>query len=416
MPDLKRILILDIDGVLLQPGGYREAVKATINYFTRQAGLPDLAPGEEVLAFFESQGITNEWDIVPICLAIIFEAILGMFPAILLPDDWTLVAANLNSQPIRMESVDYQRKILVISPLLQAGLSPSTVILEAGSARNHGQPFPLFSRQPLFTRLFCCNKDVTKSLTTGIFQNFVLGSEVFREIYSINPLVLTPSFLSQYDRPLLSARNCSEILTRSLEGKISAVAYSARPSLPPQGFEIPLEGYSPEAELALALVGLSEIPLIAYGRLIFAAQLFQVSTDQLIKPSPFQALAAIIVASLANKNEQKALILADEICRKVGGFPKNVAMEDGGRAMKPELSDFLTSMQTSRLVIDVVEDSPIGLCAVKHAGQILSDLHVSIEIHAWGVAKDAHKKKALEEAGAVVFGSTDEVISTILMG
>jgi len=192
------------------------------------------------------------------------------------------------------------------------------------------------------------------------------------------------------------------------------VAYTARPSLPPAGGKIPLEGYSPEAELALALVGLSEIPLIAYGRLMAAAQLFQVSTDQLIKPSPFQALAAIIVACISNKDEQKALVLAGEICKEFGVLPNGAGLEDDGRLIKPELSDFLSGLKTCRLVIDVVEDSPIGLQAVQHACQILSAHHVSIEFHGWGVARDAFKKKALEEVGAVVYGSPDDVISTLL--
>jgi len=410
----KRILLLDIDGVLLQPGGYREAVKATINYFTRQAGLPDLAPEEGILAFFESRGITNEWDIVPICLATILETILGMCPEIILPEDWASAAANINCQQEKIGSVDYRKKIQEITQLFKTGKSPSTVIFEAGLNGCVGQPFPLFCKHPLFTSLFHDNKEVAESLTTRIFQNFVLGSDVFQEIYHINPLIITPPYLNQYDRPLLSEWNCREILKLSKEGRISAVAYTARPSLPPEGVEIALEGYSPEAELALALVGLSEIPLIAYGRLRFAAQLFQVSTDQLIKPSPFQALAATIVASMSKNEEKRALILAGEFCRMDGLLPKKEGQEVNGMYFKPEISDFLSRVRTYHLVIDVVEDSPIGLSAIKHACQILSDLDVSLEVHGWGVAQDASKKKALEEVGAVVYSSTDEVITSIL--
>ncbi len=410
----KRILLLDIDGVLIQPGGYREAVRATIIYFTRQAGLPNLAPEEEILAFFESRGITNEWDIIPICLATIFETILGKYPQIILPKDWATAAANINSQQVRIGSVDYRKKILEITQLFKTGKSPSTVIFEAGESRGGGQPFLLISKHPLFTSLFHDNKNVAESLATRIFQNFVLGSDVFQEIYHINPLMITPPYLNQYDRPLLSKWNCLEILKLSKEGRISAVAFTARPSLPPEGSEIPLEGYSPEAELALALVGLSEIPLIAYGGLRFAAQLFQVSTDQLIKPSPFQALAAIIVASMSKNEEKRALILAGEFCRMNGLLPKIEGQEVDGMSISSELSDFLAMVRTCHLVIDVVEDSPIGLSAIKHACQILTAFNVSFEVRSWGVAQDASKKKALEEVGAVVYSSTDEVISSIL--
>jgi hypothetical protein len=414
MSEIKRILLLDIDGVLLQPGGYRKAVKATINYFTRQAGLPDLSPEEEILALFESKGITNEWDIVPICLATILETILESYPEIILPVEWALAAANINSQKATITSLEYRKKILEISRFLKTGKSPSKVIFEAGLNRLEGAPFPLISKQPLFITLFNDNKNVEGSITTRVFQNFVLGSDLFQEIYHLDPLIITPSYLNQFDQPNLSERNCHEILLLSKAGIISPVAYTARPSLPP-GTTITSEaGYSPEAELALKLVGMEDIPLIAYGRLMFAAQLFQVSTDLLIKPSPFQSLAAISVAVMSKKDEEKALIFAGNICEASGLFPNRNERTPERKYFDPGVSDFLLKLRAYRLVIDIIEDSPIGLTAAKHACQILSGFNVSAEIHGWGVAQDRSKKTALEEMGAEVYSSTDEVISIVL--
>ena len=410
----KRILLLDIDGVLLQPGGYRQAVTATINYFTSLSGLTDLAPEEEVLAFFESRGITNEWDIVPICLSTIFETMLEEYSEIALPSDWPSAAAKINVGKVKIKKVDYRKKILEISKYLSVGKSPSAVIFEAGQNGPGNELFPLFCKHPLFTTLLNDNKDIEKSLTTKIFQNYVLGSKLFQEIYNLEPLIITQSSLSQFDYSNLSESNCRAILRFSNEGMLSPVAFTARPSLPPKGIETSIEGYSPEAELALELVGLPEIPLIAYGRLRFAAQLFQISPDLLIKPSPFQALAAICVAAMSNKDEEKALIFAGKICAAVGLFPDWDGHSPAAIIFEPPVSDFLTELRSCHLVIDIIEDSPIGLSAAKRACQIISDLNISVEFHHWGVTQDNIKKMALEAEGAAVYGNINEIIPIIL--
>ena len=413
MSDIKRILLLDIDGVLLQPGGYREAVSAAINYFTRQAGLLDLAPEEEILAFFESKGITNEWDIVPICLAVILETMMSSFPEINLPEDWTSAAAIIKSLPVKTKRVDYRKIINEIVEYLQPGKSPSVSIYEAVRGGPGGEPFPCLSKSYLFDSLFQETKDVRKSLTTRIFQNYVLGGEVYRKIYGLEPLAAIPSYLDQFDRPNLSRLNGGKIDSLMKAGKLFPVAYTARPSLPPEG-TVPQEaGFSPEAEMALRLVGIEDIPLIAYGRLKYAAQLFDVSTDLLIKPSPFQALAAICVAVMPDKDEKKALLFAGSICQAVGLIPSPVDLISGHSVFEPDLTDFLAHLSAYSLVIDVIEDSPIGIRAVKQACQILAEFHLSVTAHGWGVSLDASKRTALEAVGAVVYGSVDDAISSI---
>ena len=50
------VLLLDIDGVLVKPGGYRAALHATLNYFVNLMGLPQFNFSEEKLAGFDSFG------------------------------------------------------------------------------------------------------------------------------------------------------------------------------------------------------------------------------------------------------------------------------------------------------------------------------------------------------------------------
>ena len=71
------VILLDIDGVLVHPGGYRAALHATLNHFVNLMGLPHFEFPEEKLAGFEKRGITSEWDMVPLLLGVLWEDILS---------------------------------------------------------------------------------------------------------------------------------------------------------------------------------------------------------------------------------------------------------------------------------------------------------------------------------------------------
>lgn len=70
MPLIPPIFLFDIDGVLVEPAGYRAAVHATLRHFLAPAGIPAcLLPDDEILQDFEASGLTSEWDMVPVRLA-----------------------------------------------------------------------------------------------------------------------------------------------------------------------------------------------------------------------------------------------------------------------------------------------------------------------------------------------------------
>jgi len=66
-------LLFDIDGVLINPSGYRKAVHDTTSYFLNKLGFSKISINEEIITTFESIGITSEWDIVPLYLLSIIE-------------------------------------------------------------------------------------------------------------------------------------------------------------------------------------------------------------------------------------------------------------------------------------------------------------------------------------------------------
>ena len=57
-----KIILLDVDGVLVYPGGYRAALRATLDHFI----YPTLEIDEETLTELERRGIASEWDMAPL--------------------------------------------------------------------------------------------------------------------------------------------------------------------------------------------------------------------------------------------------------------------------------------------------------------------------------------------------------------
>jgi hypothetical protein len=399
------VFLFDLDGVLVQPGGYRAAVAATINYFTIALGLGESSPGEETIALFESQGITNEWDIIPICLGTIFETILRAHPETELPASLDhLDGIHLTSPDGKL---DFETPVLHTGRLTQAGMSPSEAIYYAGE----GGPFPRLAHSQMFTSLFAHSQDVVKSTHTRIFQNFVMGSAAFEQVYRQPAPMASESFLKQFDQRLLEAglRDQVEVLSRNQN--LHLAVCTARPSLPPVGIEVPGPGYSPEAEQALELVGLGPIPLIGAGRLLYIAAAHDVSFNLLIKPSPFQAAAATLAA--VSGNEQAGLLKALSVCQQAGVLPGQInpsrAVGAGG------LGSIYNPVRPGQpLPVHIFEDSPIGLRSAQQAGMLLSLSGFPVSIHAWGISANPAKIKTLEAAGAAVFPDINQAIRAIL--
>jgi hypothetical protein len=395
--DHPAIFLFDLDGVLVQPAGYREAVRATINFFTRRLGLSDLAPGEDILALLESQGITNEWDIIPICLGVILEAILCENSGLDLSHNLLEVPKAL---PCPREPLQYREDILKAGSLLQAGFSPSEALLRAGEKG----PFPKLSRQALYKNLFGHNQEVLLSVTSRTFQNYVLGSQAFTHIYRAPAIIDGESYLKVFDRSLLRTDLKKHMEEMILDHTLHVAFLTARPSLAPREVVTEPGGYSPEAEQALELIGLSQIPIIGFGRLQYAAGQLGLSPNLLIKPAPYQALAAVLAA--VSGSELDALQSAAALCQQAGLIPDASPFT----SFDPTRSLILPS--DSRVLeegwsVHIFEDSPIGIRAVQQAGEMLNRADIRVRVHCWGIAQNPDKVRALEQVGATVFSEVN---------
>jgi hypothetical protein len=295
------VFLFDIDSVLVAPFGYRAAVRATLKYFFDRIGLPEkLLPDENILSGFEAIRITSEWDMVPICLAAAIDSWLAVNPRVELAGKLAEAIQQIHTlgpAAILPASIDYSGLLERLNGLLPAGIYPADSVLKLANQAGGGPLFGSLKNKEILKELFAHSRDLNRSLTTRLFQHFTLGSKAFEECYHQSAEFQTPSLLAGLDQPLLSPACSRQILELRVSGRLYPVAFTMRPSLAPQGVggSLPLK-YVPEAEIALELVGLSQLPLIGYGRMVYLADQLDLEPETLLKPSPVQAIAAILAA------------------------------------------------------------------------------------------------------------------------
>jgi hypothetical protein len=372
------VLLLDIDGVLVKPGGYRAALHATLNYFVNLMGLPHFEFPEEKLAGFERRGITSEWDMVPLLLAVLWDDILSHQPEFKLPSDVASAAVEIGKSlngyiPSDLHIPEFE---------LVAGQYPADTALHKG----------LFSSIPeqLRTNLLRRSRDVHFSQTMRLFQQYTLGSRAFTETYNLTAEIETESFLHKYDQSNIN----DSIRAKLCQPGIHLTAFTARPSAPPREVEAPPLGYAPEAEIALDLIGLPDIPLISFGKLQYLGEQRGYDPETLLKPSPVQALAGI--AAALTGNEWLSLQAACDW------------FETG------QLTGVLTELPQT-LDISIVEDTLGGVRSVWAAGEILKKAGLDVHVHAYGLTSgSAAKMAAFEQVGVKHFSNWEILIDQVI--
>ena len=373
------ILLIDIDGVLVRPGGYRAALHATLNHFVHLMGLPHFEFPEEKLAGFEKRGITSEWDMVPLLLAVLWDDILSRQPLTELPVDVSSAAIEIGKA-----LNGYLPAELVIPEFeLVSGQYPVETALRAGTFPS----IPLALRTSLMHR----SRDVRSSHTMRIFQHYTLGSREFIKTYNLPAEIESESLLHKYDQP-----NITDAVREKLrQSGAHLAAFTARPSAPPREIDIPPSGYAPEAEIALELVGLADIPLISFGRLQYLGEQRGYDPETLLKPSPVQALAGI--AAALTGDEWSALQAACD-WYETGQF-------SGPLAELPQSFE-----------VTIVEDTLGGIRSVRSAGDVLQRAGLDVTVCAYGLTSgSAAKTAAFEQAGVPYCSDWDALIEHLVL-
>jgi beta-phosphoglucomutase-like phosphatase (HAD superfamily) len=353
---MTKIILLDVDGVLVRPGGYRAALRATLHRFWNAHFEVD----EKTLEDLERRGITSEWDMAPLLLASYWTSILERQPMPDLPADVSSAAAVINLQ----RRVDAPARLSIPEFPLTPGQYPAESAFRAGCFPS----IPAELRKNLLTQ----TRNIHASATMRVFQHFTLGSQKFTETYRLPAEFETESFLLAYDIPNIDAQTRSQLFRAGMY----PVAFTARPSRPPREASVSPPGYPPEAELALDLVGLPEIPLLAFGKLEYLAAGRQLQPETLLKPAPFHALAAALAAWTGE--ELSALQAAAEW------------LESGA------LNGHFRALPASFELI-VIEDTLSGVRSAQAAGKILQAAGFDIAVRALGLTSGSASRAAMFE-------------------
>lgn len=375
---MTHVVLLDIDSVLIRPGGYRAAVRSTLNHVLKEMGLPPRPWDDALLSDLEARGITSEWDMTALLLSALLNDILGTYP------DLQGVPASLEvAIPWVGRHVDGApaQEVTVPSFTWRTGETPSEAALRLG----------MFPRLPEGLRrdLLGYTRDVSRAYLTRLFQNFTLGSAHFRRTYGQSPLVESESLLERHDRPLIPPAVRLRLREAWQRGDVRLCAFTARPTLPPRGVTTTPLGYPPEAELALKRVAMDDLPLIGYGKLAYIGARHGLKGEALLKPSPVQALAAIGAA--LHGDELRALEDA-------------IHWQRTGEWQAPQ-----------GLHVHVVEDTRGGVRAVQAAVQALQSSGQRVQAHLWGLApKDSPKETALTRLGATCHSRWETLLPDVL--
>jgi len=401
----KKVFLFDIDGVLVEPHGYRGAVQSTLRYFTEQFGIPaTLLPDDAIIDLCEANLMTSEWDMVPIFLAILLGNILILNPETTLPPSLRQITKlSIEHLPNKL---DYREPIRFISGHLHPGIYPAEITLSLAVnstwENEESPPFLMHLRdQSLIHDLLSNTRDAQECRTTRIFQHYSLGSELFSRTYLDTAEFYSPSLLETLDRPQIADEKAYQLRVMQKEGKLLLCAYTLRPSLPPNDLQIDHYGFAPEAEMALSMVHMGWIPVIGYGRMRCLAEQIGVKPEVLLKPSPVQALAAIFASF--NDSEWQALLAANHYASN------NSQMSDIQINGIENQSGKLPCLD-----IHVFEDTVGGMQAVRDAAWILSNKGGNCNTYYWGITSNEEKKKALKSVNAVVLSSTNEAVERAL--
>jgi FMN phosphatase YigB (HAD superfamily) len=89
-----KILLFDMDGVLLESHGYHLALQETVRRMALALGFWDASLSSNDIAAFEAGGITSEWDVAAISTALLLETAWRDEPGLGLPNSLDPNSAN----------------------------------------------------------------------------------------------------------------------------------------------------------------------------------------------------------------------------------------------------------------------------------------------------------------------------------
>ncbi len=395
------ILLFDVDGVLIDNIAYRAGIQHTVAHFAQRLGLEAAPPTTEDILVFEAESITVEWDTCGMVVAALLlerlrmEAKTASGRAALeqLPGDfWAALEALPRRKTPHAVSIDYAGLARQAGAAARATgqlPAPAALALLREEARTHDHvPQPAITA--LLDHLLGDVYNIEHAPGKQVFQNYVLGDQHYAQYYGLRPHVTCEALLEKLDRTALTPRWSDQVLARRDAGEAYPVVYTARPSLAPVEAGGAVRGFTPEAEIGRDMAGLTDIPVMGFGKLDWWAQRVGRAGWNLVKPSPVHAMAAMGAACTGLELESIKAALA-------------VARGD-------HLRFPLTACAGQD--VHVFEDSPSSLGAVTRAVELLNRQGMGLTLRRYGIAAaDSPKAETLGRAADGVYATVNEALA-----
>ena len=373
---LTDILLFDLDGVLVEPIGYRRALQETVARVGRELGYEAVRLSAEDIAAFEAAEATSEWDSAAMCCAILLKHAWQHDPACRWPRDLTAPENGLHGLPAP-DFAAFARRLAAIGPDGDHALTRAEALLLDEGNLNSSQSETLRS-------ILRNARDVRHSATHRIFQELALGSAAFKAAYNIEAALTIESYLQKYDQMTLTREALARLHAWLAPAEHAAAIFTNRPSRSPGA----LSG-TPEAEEGARLAGLSTLPIVGLGALNWLSNRQNVASDTFTKPSPIHALAALRAA--AGDTLTDSLLAAS-------GLALDATLDEGWA-------------RYSNVNVHVYEDSAKGIRSAIAAADLLQAFGIHIDVTLNGIASDQLKRQALRAAGGSIFSSVDAALA-----
>ncbi len=351
------LLLFDMDGVLLQPLGYHQALQDTVQRVGASLGAPQTVLTMDQIAKFEALGVTSEWDSLAICTALILVNIWQEHPNL------RLKTTLQPSRTIFKACPDFDT---FLDQFTMNGPLPCTAAFDV---LDKTHPTLSVDQKTHLRQILFNNRNIHQSPIMALFQETVLGSAVFQDNYSLAPQLELESYLLTYDRPVMGESQRQDLIDWLEKPDHLAGIMTNRPSSTPPGYLS-----APEAELGAKLVGLDHLPVLGSGLLAWAAvTLFDQPDHLLLKPHPVHALALM------------------QICL---GMSRVDALKAAFQLWQGQGDITVWEKLTGARVL-IFEDAAKGLTAGIQAKALLEKKGIPIQLEKLGVSDHPAKIKAL---------------------
>jgi len=367
----KKMILFDMDGVLLTPGGYLESLKASVRRIAMSLGMPAVTLTDDQTAHFEALSITNEWDSLAICTALMLIKAWEFDP-------------NLRLDGHHRRAIVYNGQLIALDAFLDSFTDVGDLPSHSAYVKITGEnPWLDQSQKGHLQKILFDARDIYQSLTLPWHQETVLGSQIFQNTYGLTPQLETVSYLQRYDRPALSPRKRKKLEEWLDHPDHRAGILTNRPSKTPPGYLSP-----PEAELGAELVEFNHLPLLGSGTLAwFAVTQCGLPEHMLFKPNPVHALG--LMQLCWGLPMPDALNWAYELWQGAGDRQDWIKFDD------------------SEVVI--FEDSVKGLQSGKSAQALLARHSIDLALKLIGISANPIKQAELEKIADYVVADINQI-------